>query len=85
MTAYNNLTTLVTPLITIMSTNRSIDNNIPDIEFATQHLTCLRPKVVSAGSAQATQIPNTADRGGFGVKNALISITTLFAVFTFVL
>lgn len=68
-----------------MSTNRSIDNNIPDIEFATQHLTCLRPKVVSAGSAPATQVPNTADRGGLGVKNAIISIATIFAAIAFVL
>ena len=85
MTAYNNLTTLVTPMITIMSTNRSIDNNIPDIQFATQHLTCLRPNDISAGSSQPTEVPNTADGGGLGVKNSLVSLATLFAAIAFVL
>src|SRR5450432_27978 len=85
MIAYNNLNTPVTPLIAIMLTNRSIDNKIPGIEFATQHLTCLRPKNVSIGSAQATHVPSAADMGQFGVKNALVSITTLFSVIAFVL
>jgi hypothetical protein len=83
--AYNNLTTPVSPLIAIMLTNRSIDNKIPDIEFVTQHLMYLRPKDVSIGSAQATNVPNAADMGQLGVKNALVSIATLFSVIAFVL
>lgn len=85
MIAYFNLTTPVTPLITIMSANRSIDDKIPDIEFVTQHLTCLRPKDVCVGIAQATRVPNAAGMGQLVVKNAIVSIATLFAVIAFVL
>ncbi len=58
MTAYENLTTQVTPLISVLFENHTTDFNTT-LGYSEAHLTCLRPSVVQAGSQQPTGGPTS--------------------------
>lgn len=56
MTAYNNLTTSVTPLISVMFANHTIDFNTT-LGYAQSRLSWLRPSDLQSGSQQPTGVP----------------------------
>lgn len=62
MELYDNLTTSVTPLITIMLPNRTFDDAARDSQWSQQYLTCLRPSNIVPGSAEPTGVPSSANR-----------------------
>jgi hypothetical protein len=62
MTLYDNLTTSVTPLITVMLANRTVDDTARDSQWSQQYLTCLRPSNLASGSAEPTGVPSGAGR-----------------------
>ena len=65
MTAYDNLTTSVTPVMITLFTNRTVNDTRSSQDFTAQELICLRPSIVEAGSVQPTIIPNTASSSGY--------------------
>ena len=60
MTAYDNLTTSVVPLMVTMFTNRTVNDTRASQLFTGQEMLCLRPDVVEGGSLQPTFVPNAA-------------------------
>ena len=62
MELYDNLTTSVTPLITIMLPNRTFDDAARDSQWSQQYLTCLHPSNLAPGSAEPTGVPSSASR-----------------------
>jgi len=75
MTTYDNLTTLVTPLMVTLFTNRTVNDAQASQQFTAQQLMCLRPFFIQAGSVTPTQIPNDGGRA------ALIWAWTLLTAF----
>lgn len=58
MTPYENLTTSVTPILLTMAANRTIIDTLPEGLYSREHLLCLRPSSVEAGSVLAIEVPN---------------------------
>ena len=63
MTAYDNLTTSVTPLISVMFANHTADFNYT-LGYAQSRLSCLRPSIVQSGSQKPTGVPTSLARQG---------------------
>lgn len=58
MTAYDNLTTSVTPLISVMFANHTTDFNYT-LGYTQSQLSCLRPSNVQSGSQKPTGVPTS--------------------------
>lgn len=82
LTAYNNLTTSITPLISVMFVNHTTDGNSTE-GYSQSQLVCLRPSNVQEGSVKPSALP-TSDGGQqrFGIKWLWLAVVGLTCIST---
>ena len=83
LTAYNNLITSITPLISVMFVNHTTDGNSSE-GYSQSQLVCLRPSNVQEGSVKPSALP-VLDGGQqqFDIKwlwLAVVGLTCISAV-----